>query len=170
MLCFGKSATEIARCNLCQEFPPFCTAKSTCRNIINIREGWKTQARGKHAIKPFPTYDTISPPLCSRPVIFFRGNGHRPDQSHFLRPPKLVLEGALYSTFPPPPNRTIRFAPPHLRFPEEVREKYQRATTKGQNRFRISHTSSHFFQNFSPRAFPFKTKGFSSRRTKEKKI
>ena len=45
-----------------------------------------------------------SPPLCSRgsrPVIFLRGNGHRPDESHFLRPPKLVLEGALFGTFPP---------------------------------------------------------------------
>ena len=41
------------------------------------------------------TYDIIGP------VIFLRGNGHRPDQSHFLSPPKLVLEGALYSTSPP---------------------------------------------------------------------
>ena len=43
---------------------------------------------------------------------------------------------------------------------------------KGQNRFIIFHNFSHFFtlfQNFSPRTFPFKTKGFSSRRTKEKK-
>ena len=29
--------------------------------------------------------------------------------------------------------------------------------------------SSHFFRIFPPRTFPFKTKGFSSRRTKEKK-
>ena len=35
------------------------------------------------------------PPLCSRPVISLRGNRHRPDESHFLRPPQLVLEGAL---------------------------------------------------------------------------
>ena len=35
----------------------------------------------------------------------------RPDKSH--RPPKVVLEGALYSTFSPgPQNRTIRFPPP----------------------------------------------------------
>ena len=50
--------------------------------------------------------------------------------------------------------------------------KYKRATTKGQNRFRIFHTFRHFFtlfHNFSPRTFPFKTKGFSSRRIKEKK-
>ena len=70
----------------------------------------KTQGRGKHTINPLPKkavvdppiYDTISPPLCSRNVILFRGNGHRPDKSHFLRPPKLVLEGVLYGTFPPP--------------------------------------------------------------------
>ena len=50
--------------------------------------------------------------------------------------------------------------------------KNSRATTKGQNRFRIFSSFSHFsalFQNFSPRTFPFKTKGFSSRRTKDKK-
>ena len=43
---------------------------------------------------------------------------------------------------------------------------------KRQNRFIIFHSFSHFFRlfhNFSPRTFPFKTKGFSSRRTKEKK-
>ena len=42
------------------------------------------------------------PPFCSRNVILLRGNGHRPDKSHFLRPPKLVLEGVLYGTFFPP--------------------------------------------------------------------
>ena len=57
------------------------------------------------------------PPVCFRPVVFLRGNRHRPGKSHFLRPPKLVLEAALYGTFPPPPNRTIRFAPPISRFP-----------------------------------------------------
>ena len=58
------------------------------------------------------------PPLCLRNVILLRGNGHRPDESHFLRPPKLVLEGVLYGTFCPPQNRTIRFAPPLCEFPE----------------------------------------------------
>ena len=86
--------------------------------------GWKTQGRGKHTIKPLPkngfgapppTDDTISTPLCSRPVILLRGNRHRPDKSHFLRPPKVVLEGALYSTFPPPKSHDM-FCP-HLRFP-----------------------------------------------------
>ena len=59
----------------------------------------ETQGRGKHTINPSPktvldppTHDTIPPPpLCSRNVILLRGNGHRPDKSHFLRPPKLGL-------------------------------------------------------------------------------
>ena len=60
-----------------------------------------------------PTYDTIPPPLCSRNVILLRENGHRPDKSHFLRPPKLGLKGALYSTFsPPPPKSHDTFPPP----------------------------------------------------------
>ena len=49
-----------------------------------------------------PTYDTFSPPVCFRPVVFLTGNRHRPGKSHFLSPPKLVLEGALYGTFSPP--------------------------------------------------------------------
>ena len=74
--------------------------------------GWKTQGRGKTYHKtppqrqfwkpPPPTYDKFSPSVCSRPVMLLGGNGHRPDQSDFLGPPKLVLEGALYSTFSPP--------------------------------------------------------------------
>ena len=35
--------------------------------------------------------------------------------------------------------------------------------------FTLFHTFFTLFQNFPPRTFPFKTKGFSSRRTKEKK-
>ena len=49
-----------------------------------------------------------------RPVIFLRGNARRPDQSHFLRPPKLVVEGALHSTFSTPKTRTMHFLPPHF--------------------------------------------------------
>ena len=60
----------------------------------------------------------VPPPLCSRPVVFLRGNGHRPEESHFLRPPKLVLEGALYGTFPPPPPKSHdTFCPPPCEFP-----------------------------------------------------
>ena len=59
-----------------------------------------------------PTYDTFCPPVCSLHVILFGGNGHRPDKSHFLRPPKVVLEGVLYSTFSPP--KIARYVlPPH---------------------------------------------------------
>ena len=66
-----------------------------------------------------PTYDTISPPPLVTPCHFLRGIGHGPDQSHFLSPPKLILEGVLYGTSPPPQNRAIRFAlpPPICRFP-----------------------------------------------------
>ena len=49
-----------------------------------------------------PLMIRFPPPLCLRNVILLRGNGHRPDKSHFLRPPKLVLEGVLYGTFPSP--------------------------------------------------------------------
>ena len=59
---------------------------------------------------PHLWYD-FPPPLCSRNVILLRGNGHRPDKSRFVRPPRLVLEGCFMVRFPPK-NRTIRFAPP----------------------------------------------------------
>ena len=62
---------------------------------------------------PPPIYDTVSPPpMCSRHVIFSGGNGHRPDKSHFVRPPKVALEGHSIVRFPPPQNRTTRFASP----------------------------------------------------------
>ena len=84
------------------------------------RGGGKLRGGGKHTIKPLPkngfgppTYDTFPPPpLCSRNVITLRGNGHRPDQSHFRSPPKLVLEGTLYGTFPPPPPKIARYVSP----------------------------------------------------------
>ena len=49
---------------------------------------------------------------------------------------------------------------------------FLRATTKGQNRFIILGTFWHFlalFQNFSPRTFPFKTKGLAQGRQKRRK-
>ena len=67
------------------------------------------------------------PPLCLRNVILLGGNVHRPDKSHFLRPPKLVLEGVLYGTFSPPQNRTDTFCPPLCEFPNSV----NRRTRKG---------------------------------------
>ena len=88
--------------------------------------GWKTQGRGKayHKTPPRkrfwtpPAYDTFPPPLCSRNVIFFGGNGHRPDKSQFLRPPKLVLQGALYGTLSPPKIARYVLPPPPLRIPK----------------------------------------------------
>ena len=93
--------------------------------IHYVREnkgGWKTQGRGKHTIKPLPKHGfgppppviRFPPPVCFRPVVFLRGNRHRPGKPHFLRPPKLALEGALYGTFPPPPPKIARYVlPPH---------------------------------------------------------
>ena len=56
-----------------------------------------------------PTYDTFTPPpVCSRNVIFLRGNGHRADQTHFL---SHFVGHTLWCVFPQ--NCTIRFAPPY---------------------------------------------------------
>ena len=49
-----------------------------------------------------PLMIRFPPPLCSRNVILLRGNGHRPDKSHFLRPPNWFWRGVLYGTFSPP--------------------------------------------------------------------
>ena len=62
-----------------------------CPDSETNTRGWKTQERGKHTIKPLPKngfgppppYDTFPPPLCFRPVVFLRGNWHRPGKSHF---------------------------------------------------------------------------------------
>ena len=62
-----------------------------------------------------PTHDTFPPPfLCSRPVISLRGNGHRPDESHFLSPSKLVLEGGTLWYVSPTPKSHDTFCPPPL--------------------------------------------------------
>ena len=101
------------------------------QSMISIREkqrGGETQGRGKHTINPLPKNGfgppplmiQFPPPLCSRNVILLRGNGHRPDKSHFLRPPKLVLEGAPYGTFPPPPQIARYVLPPPSRIPTSI--------------------------------------------------
>ena len=72
----------------------------------------------KHTKEPLPKncfghphlwYD--SPPLCSRSVIFLRGNGNRPDQVHFLAnsiPSSKTSFGArAIVRFPPPPPQKI---------------------------------------------------------------
>ena len=106
-----------------QHLPKGCSRKMppSFPSSEKNKGGWKTQGRGKHTIKPLPkngldpcTYNTFSPPVCSRPVIFLSGNDHRPDQAHFLRPPKLVLEGALNSTFSPPQKIARYVLPPPL--------------------------------------------------------
>ena len=62
---------------------------------------------GKHTAKPLsknvfgPPPPTIHPPPFWRlSAISLKGQRHRPDQLQFLRPPKVVLEGTLRSTFP----------------------------------------------------------------------
>ena len=88
-------------------------------------KGGETQGRRKHTIKPLPRKGfgplplmiRFPPPLCSRNVILLRGSRHRTDKSHFLRPLKLGLEGALYSTFPPPPKSHDTFWTPLCEFP-----------------------------------------------------
>ena len=58
-----------------------------------------------HETKPSPKTVLDPPPMVRfpphlfTPCHFFGGSGHRPDKSHFLWPPKVALEGALYSTF-----------------------------------------------------------------------
>ena len=79
---------------------------------VKLRRGENTpQDPSPKTVLDPPTYEI---PICSRPVIFLRGNGHRPDESHFLRPPKLVLEpqgGTLQYVFPPAKSHDT-FCPP----------------------------------------------------------
>ena len=67
---------------------------------------------------PPPMIRSPPPPVCSRNVISLRGNGHRPDQSHFRSPPKLFLEGTPKVVRFPPPKSHDTFPPrPVGRFP-----------------------------------------------------
>ena len=52
-----------------------------------------------HKIPPLPP-----PIMCSRPVIFLTEIGHRPDQSHFLRPQSWCWRAHSIVRFPPPPS------------------------------------------------------------------
>ena len=93
--------------------------------------GWKAQGRFKHTMKTSPQkrYWTprlgyVPPPsgLFQRSIsLSLRGSRHKTrNQSRFpesLQAPKLVLEGALYSTFSPPPKWHDNVLPHHLPFP-----------------------------------------------------
>ena len=80
--------------------------------------GWKTYR--KFGEKPSPKTFLDPPPTIRFPpplfwrlsVISLKRKRHRPDQPQFLRPPKVVLESTLCSTFSPPQIHAIRFAPP----------------------------------------------------------
>ena len=124
-----KETTRETFSSLCQEAQKWLSdprsgskvAKESFKVIFREKQrGGETQGRGKHTINPLPKngfgpphlwYD-FPPPLCSRNVILLRGNGHRPDKSHFLRPPKLGLEGVLYGTFSPPKITRYVLPPP----------------------------------------------------------
>ena len=93
-------------------FAPGRTQEKTPGELFILRAvkaGGGNPRRGENIPQNLPQERFWTPPpmirfpprLCSRPVIFPRENWQRPDESSFLRPPKMVLEGALYSTFPP---------------------------------------------------------------------
>ena len=63
-----------------------------------------------------PPMIRFPPPVCFRLVVLLRGNRRRPGKSHFLRPPKLVLEGALYGMFSPPKIARYVLPPPLAAF------------------------------------------------------
>ena len=66
----------------------------------------------------------VFPPLFWRlSVISLKRKRHRPDQPQFPRPPKVVLESTLCSTFPPPPpNSRDTFSPPLSRCQEKSKD------------------------------------------------
>ena len=61
------------------------------------------------------------PPRLFTPCHFLRGNEHRPDESHFLRPPKLVWRGRSIVPSPLPLQKIARYvspAPPPFEIPQ----------------------------------------------------
>ena len=73
--------------------------------------GWKTRPSPKTFLDHPPTI-RFPPPFWRLSVISLKRKRHRPDQSQFLRPPKVVLDSTLCSTFPPPPNSRRYVLPP----------------------------------------------------------
>ena len=140
---FKRNSEDLEGTKLLQNYEQWSSAHyspSNCMSGQRTTEGGGTQERGKHTIKPLPKNGfgpplppmiRSPPPLCSRPVIFHREETGT-DQTNPIECPlqKLVLEGALYSAFPPPQNRTMRFLnpPPHpVRVPNQ-RSEYPRST------------------------------------------
>ena len=81
--------------------------------------GWKTYRKFGEKNPPQKRFWTphlryVSPPplFWRLSVISLKRERHRPDQPHFLRLPKVVLESTLCSTFSPPPNSRDTFCPP----------------------------------------------------------
>ena len=135
-----------------------------------------SHGRGKHTIKPLPkngfgplsppTWDSFSPRVHTPCHFSLRASGHRPDQSHFLSPPKLALEGALHSTLPPPPqNRTTRFPHQKCRFLRS--EKLQNESFPNISNFRPEFCPE-FCSEFSPNFSRTFRASFHGRRRPEK--
>ena len=84
-----------------------------CDKSESGKGGWKFGVKPlpKNVFGP-PTYDTFPPFFWRLSVISLKRKRHRPDQPQFLRPPEVVLESTLCSTFPTPQIHVIRFAPP----------------------------------------------------------
>ena len=68
--------------------------------------GLKTQGRARN---PSPKIALDTPPM----ICFPRGNGHRPDQSHFLSPPSTFCSPKIAQYVLPPPPPICRFPTVH---------------------------------------------------------
>ena len=112
--------------------------------VVRDKQRGGNSGEGKTYHKSPPPKRFWTPPLMIRfPPPFVHAmsfsleeTGTRPDKSHFLRPPKLVLEGVLYGTFSPP--KIARYVlPPPLRIPNLGKSKGNGgATTKGNEQSR----------------------------------
>ena len=109
--------------SLGRRLPTLPQGRLPCPGSESGRGGWKTQGGRKtyrkFGEKPFPKkrfwiphLRYVSPPFWQLSVISLERKRHRPDQPQFLRPPKVVLESTLCSTFPPPPKFTRYVLPP----------------------------------------------------------
>ena len=87
---------------------------------LRARTAQMTPVAGKSSRKVLILFhdNPYPPPVCFCLVVFLTGNRHRPGKSHFLRPPNWFWRAHSMVRFPPPPppNRTIRFAPPLAAF------------------------------------------------------
>ena len=114
----------------------FYRTGNSVKSFVQNTEPPDSENRKVAVLIPFPKISSyfwtphlpyVSPtPLFWRlSVISLKRKRHRPDQSQFLRPPKVVLESTLFSTFPPPPppnsgTGRIRFRGVRFQTPNSV--------------------------------------------------